>query len=222
MSSTPVIAIDGPAASGKGTLARSLAESLGFDHLDTGLLYRAVAKKILGVGAEPDDVKVASRMARELSASDLASEGLRGEAMGRAASICSGIPSVRAALLDYQLNFAARPPSGRGAVLDGRDIGTAVCPGADLKIWMTASAPRRAERRRAEDPAGPKVETILAAIEERDLRETTRLISPLIPALDAKVVDTTDMTAAQAFELASGWARARLAAKVGRSVPKMG
>lgn len=219
MSATPVIAIDGPAASGKGTLARRLAAELGYDHLDTGLLYRAVAKKILDAGAEPDDVEVAARMARELSAEDLAGSGLRGETMGRAASICSGIPAVRAHLLDYQLGFAARPPGGKGAVLDGRDIGTAVCPGAELKIWMTASPERRAQRRHAEDPSGPPVEQVLAAIQERDQRETTRPISPLIPAPDARIVDTSELDAESAFQMAMGWTAGLGGGK--RPAPKM-
>lgn len=219
MSSTPVIAIDGPAASGKGTLALRLAATLGYDHLDTGLLYRAVAKKIIEAGAEPDNVEVASRMAQALTPLDLKAPNLRGEVMGRAASICSGIPAVRAHLLDYQLNFAARPPGGKGAVLDGRDIGTAVCPGAELKIWMTASPERRAERRQAEDPEGPKIEQILAAIQERDLRETTRAISPLVPAADARVIDTTDLGAEESFQMALAWTRALGTGK--RPGPKM-
>lgn len=203
-----VIAIDGPAASGKGTLAKSLAAALDFDHLDTGLLYRAVAKKILEAGSEPDNVQVATAMAESLSPHDLAAQGLRGEAMGRAASICSGIPGVRKALLDYQLNFAKNPPGGRGAVLDGRDIGTAVCPGAELKIWMTAAPEVRAQRRRAEDPNGMGFDKILAAIKERDLRETTRVISRLIPAKDAKEIDTGGIGSAEALLIALAWSKA--------------
>lgn len=204
----PVIAIDGPAASGKGTLAKALARELGYDHLDTGLLYRAVAQKIHQAGFEPDNVAVAGAMARELKVADLSVPGLRGEAMGRRASICSGIAEVRQALLDYQLDFAKNPPSGKGAVLDGRDIGTAVCPGADLKIWMTAAPETRASRRRAEDVSGPSLSEILAAITERDVRETTRAISPLIPACDAKIIDTTSLSAQEALDLALGWSAA--------------
>lgn len=204
---TPVIAIDGPAASGKGTLAKRLAAELGYDHLDTGLLYRAVAKKILDAGALADDVVVASAMAKALALSDLDAPGLRGEAMGKAASICSCIPEVRQALLDYQVGFASHPPSGKGAVLDGRDIGTAVCPSAPLKIWMTASAATRAMRRHAEDPQGPPMEDILAAIEERDHRERTRSVSPMVPASDAKFIDTSDLKAEEAFALAKEWAK---------------
>lgn len=206
MTQTPVIAIDGPAASGKGTLSKRLASELGFDHLDTGLLYRAVAKKILDAGAQPDDVEVASAMAKSLSLADLQAPGLRGEAMGKAASICSCIPQVRQALLEYQVDFAAHPPSGKGAVLDGRDIGTAVCPSAPLKIWMTASPLARASRRHAEDPEGPALPMILAAIEERDHRERTRAASPMVPAPDARVIDTTYLDADSAFETAKGWA----------------
>lgn len=204
---TPVIAIDGPAASGKGTLAKRLAAELGYDHLDTGLLYRAVAKKTLEAGARPDDAAVASAMAKGLRLADLEGPGLRGEAMGKAASICSCIPEVRQALLDYQVDFAAHPPSGRGAVLDGRDIGTAVCPAAPLKIWMTASAATRARRRQAEDPQGAPLGEILAAIEERDLRELTRAISPMVPAGDARVIDTSELGAEEAFAIAKEWAR---------------
>jgi cytidylate kinase len=204
----PVIAIDGPAASGKGTLAKRLALELGYDHLDTGLLYRAVAKKIIDAGASPDDVAVASEMAKALTLSDLSASGLRGEAMGKAASICSCIPEVRQALLDYQVGFAANPPSGKGAVLDGRDIGTAVCPHAPLKIWMTASAATRAMRRQAEDPQGPVLAQILSAIEERDERERTRSVSPMIPAADALTIDTSELSAQDAFALAKGWAQA--------------
>lgn len=215
-----VIAIDGPAASGKGTLAKSLAKELGFDHLDTGLLYRAVAKKIVDHGAEPDNVEVASLMAKSLCEKDLTARGLRGEAMGKAASICSCIPEVRQALLDFQLDFAANPPSGLGAVLDGRDIGTAVCPSASLKIWMTADAEVRAERRRAEDPSGPDYASILAAIKERDHRETTRAISPLVPASDARIIDTSGIDAQTALSVALSWARG-LVEQAPRSTLKM-
>ena len=202
---TPVIAIDGPAASGKGTLAKRLASDMGYDHLDTGLLYRAVAKKIVDAGGDPGDVVVASAMAKTLSVSDLEVPGLRGEAIGKAASICSCISEVRQALLEYQVDFAANPPSGKGAVLDGRDIGTTVCPNAELKIWMTASAAIRARRRQAEDPQGPPYVEILAAIEERDHRERGRAVSPMIPAHDARLIDTTELTAAQALATAREW-----------------
>jgi cytidylate kinase len=146
-------------------------------------------------------------MAQDLRSSDLKADGLRGEAMGRAASICSGIEGVRKALLDYQMNFANNPPGGRGAVLDGRDIGTAVCPQADLKIWMTAAPEVRAARRRAENLNGMGYDEILAAIKERDLRETTRAISPLIPAQDAKEIDTSGIGSEQALQIALGWVR---------------
>ena len=212
MSQKMIIAVDGPAASGKGTLSKSLALCLGFDHLDTGLLYRAVAKKILDAGFNPADIEAATAMAESLSEKDLKSEGLRGEKMGNAASICSSIPGVRKALLDYQLNFAANPPGGKGAVLDGRDIGTSVCPFADLKIWMTADAEIRAQRRLSEDPLSSDFQTILAAIKERDFRETNRAISPLIPAADAKKIDTTHLSAADALEVAKKWAQELLSA----------
>lgn len=218
---TPVIAIDGPAGSGKGTLAKRLASELGYAYLDTGLLYRAVGKKIVDAGSDPSNVEVATRMAVSLTLSDLDAPGLRGEAMGRNASICSCIPGVRAALLEYQQDFASNPPGGVGAILDGRDIGTAVCPDANLKIWVTASAEARAQRRHAEDPAGVALADILLAITERDHRETTREASPMIPASDARQIDTTAINASAAFAQALAWAKDVLPPDPARARPKM-
>ena len=143
-----IIAIDGPAAAGKGTLAKRLAAKLDFAHLDTGSIYRATAKKVLDEGGDPTDETVSADAARRLSAADLAADGLRTEEVGQAASKVSAIPDVRAALLQFQRDFAAVPPGGKaGAVLDGRDVGTVVCPDADAKLFVTASVAVRAERR---------------------------------------------------------------------------
>ena len=204
---TPVVAVDGPAAAGKGTLSRRLARELGFDHLDTGLLYRAVGKKLLDAGLDPANETAAWEAAKALRVSDLDGPGLRGERVGRAASICSSVARVRQELLDYQRRFAMNPPGGRGAVLDGRDIGTHVCPQAPLKVWMTASAEARAARRAAEDPDGPSFEQALAAIRDRDEREANRAASPMRPAQDARVIDTTSIDSEQAFAVAMSWAR---------------
>jgi len=197
----PVIAVDGPAASGKGTLARRLAEHFGFHWLDTGLLYRAVAARV--PGGEPDAVRMrAIGAARSFDAGWLADPALRGEASGRRASQISAIPEVRAALLAYQRDFARQPP---GAVLDGRDIGTVVCPDADAKLFVTASVEVRAARRLKElRDAG--TQTIYAAVLqdliERDRRDTQRAAAPLKAAADALVLDTSGLDADQAFAAA--------------------
>jgi cytidylate kinase len=191
------VAIDGPAASGKGTIARSVAAHFGCAHLDTGLLYRAVGRRVLA-GEEP----VAA--ARGLLADDLSDEGLRGEGVAEAASKIAAIPEVRAALVDFQRAFAAR--SG-GAVLDGRDIGTVICPEASVKLFVTASDEVRAERRWAELAARGAAmtrEEVLEDIRRRDLRDSTRADSPLRAAEDAKVIDTTGLTIAEAVQHAIG------------------
>ena len=191
------VAIDGPAASGKGTIARAVATHFGFAHLDTGLLYRAVGRRVLA-GEEP----VAA--ARGLLADDLSDEGLRGEGVAEAASKIAAIPEVRAALVDFQRAFAAR--SG-GAVLDGRDIGTVICPEASVKLFVTASDEVRAERRWAELAARGAAmtrEEVLEDIRRRDLRDSTRADSPLRAAEDAKVIDTTGLTIAEAVQHAIG------------------
>jgi cytidylate kinase len=201
----PVIAVDGPAASGKGTLARRLAEHFGFHWLDTGLLYRAVAARLpldeLGGDGAPEPSR-AIAVARAFDAAWLADPALRGEASGRRASQVSTIPEVRAALLDYQRAFARRPP---GAVLDGRDIGTVVCPAADAKLFVTAQVEVRAARRLKElRDAG--TQTIYAAVLqdliERDRRDTQRAAAPLKAADDALVLDTSGFDADQAFAAA--------------------
>lgn len=173
-----IIAIDGPAASGKGTIARALAERLGFHHLDTGLLYRATGAK----GGDP----VAA--ARGLGPADLARPDLRSSDAGQAASRVAAIPEVRAALVDFQRRFARQEP---GAVLDGRDIGTVICPDAQVKLYVTASDQVRAARRAAELGADPA--EMLAQLRDRDRRDSERATAPLKPADDAVILDTTSL-----------------------------
>lgn len=198
-----VIAIDGPGASGKGTLAKKLAERLGFDHLDTGLLYRAVGLKMLKAGLDPSDEKAAASIAESLAPSDWnQGEALRGETVAAAASVSSSHPPVRAALLSLQQKFCESPPGGKGAVLDGRDIGTVVWPAADLKLFVTADARARASRRHAEalqkgQPSNE--EEIYRQLCERDQREATRAASPVRAAPDAVIIDTTSLSAEQAL-----------------------
>ncbi len=197
-----IIAIDGPAASGKGTLGKRLAAHYGLRHLDTGLLYRAVAKAVLDAGARPDDSARATAAARALDPTTFDEAALKGQAVGEAASVVSAIDAVRAALRDFQQTFAATPP---GAVLDGRDIGTVICPDADVKIFVTASPEVRAQRRTLEfRRAGLSVDQadILADIRRRDARDTGRAISPLRQAADAHLLDTTEMDIDAAFAAA--------------------
>jgi CMP/dCMP kinase len=188
-----IIAIDGPAASGKGTLGKHLAAHFGLRHLDTGLLYRAVAKTLLDEGVPLTDGARASAAARTLDPARFDEAALKSHAVGEAASIVSAIPEVREALVDYQRGFAARPP---GAVLDGRDIGTVIAPDADVKIFVTASAQERA-RRRARELAAQGIAAneaeILADIEKRDERDRSRAVAPLAPAPDAHLLDTTHL-----------------------------
>ena len=188
-----IIAIDGPAASGKGTLGKRLAAHYGLRHLDSGLLYRAVAKAVLDAGHRPDDAARAIAAARALDPATLDATALRSQAIGEAASLVSAVGDVRAALVDFQRAFAAEPP---GAVLDGRDIGTVICPDADVKIFVTASPQVRAARRTREFRAAGAAVTeadILADILRRDARDTSRAAAPLKPAADAHVLDTTSL-----------------------------
>jgi CMP/dCMP kinase len=188
-----IIAIDGPAASGKGTLGSRLAQHFGLRHLDTGLLYRAVAKAVLDAGKSPNDRAAAIEAARVLDHAHLDRHALQADAIGTAASIVSAVPEVRAELLKYQRAFAAKPP---GAVLDGRDIGTVIAPQAEVKIFLTASAEERARRRTKEiEKRGEKADFdgILADIRARDDRDINRAISPLKPAPDAHLLDTTHL-----------------------------
>jgi len=197
-----IIAIDGPAASGKGTIARHLATVYGLHHLDSGLLYRAVAKAMLDAGDALDDVPRAAAAASALDPSALDDPALKSQAVGEASSVVSAIPAVREALVAYQRTFAVQPP---GAVLDGRDIGTVIAPGADVKIYVTATAQVRAARRTVElRRRGETVreEDVLADILRRDERDATRAISPLKPAPDAHLLDTTHLGIDAAFRAA--------------------
>lgn len=208
-----IIAVDGPAAAGKGTLSRNIAEAFDFAHLDTGSIYRATAKKVLDNGIDPEDDAACAEIARTLTADDLTSDGLRTEAVGQAASKVSAIPDVRAALLDFQRDFANTPPHGKsGAVLDGRDVGTVVCPGADVKIFITAATEVRAERRFKElQSAGQNAiyARVLEEMKERDERDSSRSVAPLKPADDAIVIDTGELDAQQVFDQALEIIRSR-------------
>jgi cytidylate kinase len=188
-----IIAIDGPAASGKGTLGKKLAAHYGLRHLDTGLIYRAVAKHVLDAGSRPDDAAAALAAAQALDPARFDEAALKTPTVGEAASVVSATPEVRAALIAFQRDFAAQPP---GAVLDGRDIGTVICPGADVKIYVTATAEVRARRRAVEYLAqGRDIDAtaVLADILKRDERDSRRAIAPLRQAPDAHLLDTTHL-----------------------------
>ena len=189
------VAIDGPAAAGKGTVARAVAAHFGFAHLDTGLLYRAVGAR----GGDPAEA------ARTLSEADLHRADLRSLEAGQAASRVAVIPEVRAALLDFQRRFARREG---GAVLDGRDIGTVICPEAEVKLFVTASAEIRAHRRWLE--LGGDEAQVLAEVRERDRRDAERALAPLKPAADAVVLDTSDLTVEEAVRAAIDLVSTRL------------
>jgi cytidylate kinase len=197
-----IIAIDGPAASGKGTLGRQLAGHYRLRHLDTGLLYRAVAKTLLDGGHAPTNRARAVAAAEALDFGGFDEAALKSQGVGEAASLVSAFPEVRAALLAYQRRFGRTPP---GAVLDGRDIGTVVFPGADVKIFVTATAEVRARRRTAELRASGAVadeREVLADILRRDARDTGRAAAPLRPAPDAHLLDTTHLDIDAAFRAA--------------------
>jgi len=197
-----IIAIDGPAASGKGTLGKRLAAHYGLRHLDTGLLYRAVAKALLDAGHSPSNQARAVAAADAIDPSSFDEDALKSQAVGEAASLVSAIPDVRAALLAFQRGFAAKPP---GAVLDGRDIGTVICPNADVKIFVTATPQVRAHRRLLEFQrrAEPVDEAaVLADILRRDERDMSRAAAPLKQAPDAHLLDTTELDADAAFAAA--------------------
>jgi cytidylate kinase len=202
-----VVAIDGPAASGKGTLAQQLAEHFGFAHLDTGVLYRATALRVLDEAGDPANPIAATAAARRIDTAQLTDPRLRSGAVAAAASVVAAIPEVRTALLGLQRDFAANPPgSARGAVLDGRDIGTVVCPAADLKLFITATVEARAARRVQElrDQGATAIyENVLQDLNERDARDSRRLAAPLMVAPDAEVIDTTMLDIDMVFERAA-------------------
>ncbi|MFL5046133.1 MAG: (d)CMP kinase [Xanthobacteraceae bacterium] len=197
-----IIAIDGPAASGKGTLGKRLAAHYGLRHLDTGLIYRAVAKALVDTGERLDDVDRAVAAANALDPDGFDEKVLKSHTVGEAASIVSALPEVRAALLAFQRDFGRAPP---GAVLDGRDIGTVIFPDADVKIYVDATAEVRARRRAAEiAAAGGTVSEaeVLADIRRRDERDTRRAAAPLRPAPDAHLLDTSHLDIDAAFRAA--------------------
>ncbi len=217
---TNIIAIDGPAASGKGTLARRLAKALGYAYMDTGALYRAVGFEVLqAAGRDPENeadalagcVALAAKLGGAIGTLALANPELRSEECGDAASKVAAIQSVRDALLDIQRDFAANPGEGyKGAVLDGRDVGTIVCPNAPLKLYITASLEIRAERRMKELQLKGKLVTKGAVLEDmraRDARDKARAAAPLRAAEDAIVIDTSELNADQVLETALEYAK---------------
>ncbi|MDD4617382.1 MAG: (d)CMP kinase [Alphaproteobacteria bacterium] len=214
----PIIAIDGPSASGKGTIAKKLAAHFDFAHLDTGLLYRAVGMTVLRTGGNPSDPKAAEKAALSLNSenplSNIDEEALRSDTASLAASKVAVFPAVRQALLKFQKDFCAIPPNGkRGAVLDGRDIGTVIAPHARVKIFVTASAEARAFRRHMElQSRGEKTsyEDVLADMKARDARDAERTIAPTKPAPDAIMLDTTKLNVQEAFAEALKIANLRL------------
>lgn len=197
-----IIAIDGPAASGKGTIARRLAAHFGLPYLDTGSLYRAVGRAVMDRGESLTDPAAAEAAARALALGDIDENRLRGKEMGEAASLVAAVPQVRAALVAAQRAFAH---DLKGAVLDGRDIGTVICPDADVKIFVTASPEARAQRRTLElQGRGEAVDyaDVLADIRKRDARDAARDVAPLVAAADAETLDTTQLDIAAAFAAA--------------------
>jgi cytidylate kinase len=208
-----VVAVDGPAAAGKGTLARRLAAALNLVYLDTGSIYRAVAARLLADGGDPEDADAATAVARSLTSADLGRDDLRAEGVGAAASVVSAHQPVRAALLEFQRAVAFDPPTGRaGAVLDGRDIGTVVCPEACAKLFVTASLEERARRRHEELLARGEARIyarVLEDLKERDDRDAARATAPMTAAPDAVTLDTSNLDVDAAFQQALDIVRSR-------------
>lgn len=204
-----IIAVDGPAASGKGTLARRIAVHFKYAYLDTGKIYRAVGQSLLNSGEDPENLEAALRAARELDPTALDSPDLANDSAAIAASKVAALEPVRAILLDFQKSFATSPPNGaKGAVLDGRDIGTVVCPDANVKLFVTADVEERARRRHKEllDKGEPSIyPRVLEALKDRDARDSNRSAAPLKAAADAILIDTTSMDPDEAFAKALGY-----------------
>ena len=198
-----IIAVDGPAASGKGTLARRLATHFGFAYLDTGKIYRAVGCRVLDADGDPEDQEAALSAAEALQPGDLNNSNLTSDRAAVAASKVAAMEPVRTVLLGFQQVFAANPPNGAsGVVLDGRDIGTVVCPDAAVKLFVTAAIEERAERRHKEllDKGEPSIYSrVLQALKDRDARDIKRSAAPLVAAPDAIAVDTTAMDPDETF-----------------------
>jgi cytidylate kinase len=214
----PVIAIDGPAASGKGTIGFKIAEALGFGYLDTGALYRAVAKRVVDQDQDPAipeyAVAAALWLQQHIKPELLADPALRSDDIGVAAAKVAAIPDVRIALLDLQRDFAKNPGSGfKGAVLDGRDIGTVICPEADIKLFITADVEIRAERRLKELQSrgiNATYDPVLKDMRERDARDQNRSVAPLKPASDAVIIDNGHLSREEALEKALSVVREKL------------
>ena len=214
MSGSIVIAVDGTAASGKGTLARKLAEHFGFAHLDSGSLYRATAWAVMSAGKNPADANDAAAAARKLDFATMNNSAIRTDAVASAASVVAAVPAVRSALLEFQRGFAAEPPGGAsGSVIDGRDIGTVVCPDATAKLFVDANSEVRAHRRWLELAASGRAcaePEVLADIVARDRRDRERAVAPLRPATDADLLDTTDLDIDAAFAAALALVRPKV------------
>jgi cytidylate kinase len=222
-----VIAVDGPAASGKGTLARMMADRLGYAYLDTGALYRAVALATIELGGNPEKYEdVAPALAiikRNLTPELLANPALRSNNVSAASSKVAALPEVRSALVDYQRSFARNLPDGvGGAILDGRDIGTVICPDADLKFFVTAAPQERARRRYEElKTRHPDLtpEKVLNDIQQRDQRDSTRKVAPAKAASDAHILDTTSLNRDEALQKAIEVIRLKLLSESGENAP---
>jgi CMP/dCMP kinase len=206
-----IVAVDGPSAAGKGTLARGIARHLGYHFLDTGALYRMVGLQMLRTQTDLGDAAKATAFARDLNVDDFEDHELRSEVVGSAASKVAVIPEVRSALLKFQRDFAKRLP---GAVLDGRDIGTVICPEADVKFFITASVEARVLRRFKELQGlgiATSLEDVAADIKARDARDAGRSTAPTLAAADAIVLDTSHLGVEEALELVLGWVKAKIA-----------